>query len=102
MSSDDKDWPYWRKLCEDMHVAGTQLWQARQEAVSEAIKGAKIFIFTVDCFIRIVSGGSIYSETFANVTWKMCLVVYILDLIVKSVLGIAFVCVVVIVCFFML
>ena len=72
MSSEHQDWLHWHVLSEQMHVAGTKLWQDKQEDVTNAIKDAKIFIFIVDCFINILSGSSTYSETFSNVTWKMC------------------------------
>eukprot|EP00973_Karenia_brevis_P064597 8975109-Karenia_brevis.AAC.1 len=90
MSLCHPDWPEWKQKSERMHLLSTRLWKAKLQALEDLFSHAKMFVFTVDAFIQISSGESVFSKLFARVTWKLCVVDEAHQLTLYQVAAVAF------------
>ena len=85
-----EDWNMWKRKAQRMHLLSTRVYAAKMQALEDLFGNVKIFLFTVDAFIQIASGESVFSKMFECIVWKLCVVDEAHQLTLYQVAAVAF------------
>ena len=85
-----EDWNMWKKKAQRMHLLSIRLYAAKMQALEDLVGNVKIFLFTVDAFIQIASGASVFSRIFEGIVWKFCVIDEAHQLTLYQVAAVAF------------